>query len=88
MASYSLTTTAAQEAVITRARTEANAVQGATQYAANGPFLLDIVKDKIAEILGKQKDRDRASYEDKLAIATQAQKDAVAAALGLPAGTL
>jgi hypothetical protein len=88
MATYTLNTTAAQETIITRARTEANNVQGAEQFATNGAYLLDVLTDKLTEIWQAQKVRDKAGYEDALAIATQAQKDQIAAILGLPSGTL
>lgn len=120
MASYTLNTTAAQEAIVTRAREASNnaatdsigAPRGSTQaqcdaiiaaaaaedpprvigpvtvYGANGPYLLAVLTGEMKRIRDLQRNEDRLAYEAALAAADQAQKDAVAAALGLPAGTL
>ena len=108
-ASYTLNTTAAQETVVTRARTEDNAracasvglPTGCTQaqadaqspgrvtiYANNGAWLLDILKAAVTEKLSSQQTADLATWEKTRATATQAQKDAACAALGLAAGCL
>lgn len=88
MAQYTLNTTTAQEAIITRARIEANAIEGGTQYANNGQFLLAMLTARMVEIYDAQKRADKNRYEDALAIATQEQKDQIAAVLGLAPGTL
>jgi len=120
MASYTLNTTEAQEAIVTRARTASNnaatdsigAPRGSTQaqcdaiiaaaaaetpprilgpvkvYAGNGPYLLAVLTAEMIRIRSIHVREDKAIYEEALASATQEQKDAVAAALGLPAGTL
>jgi hypothetical protein len=86
MAAYTLNTTAAQEVVITRARTEANAVGAG--YANNGAYLLAVLTAKMLDVWHDQKQADRGTYDSALAAATQVQKDQIAAILGLPAGTL
>lgn len=59
-----------------------------TVYANNGPYLLAVLTAEMIRIRAVHVREDKATYESALAAANQAQKDAVAAALGLPAGTL
>lgn len=86
MAQYTLNTTAAQETVITRARTESNA--GGTDYANNGQYLLAVLTARLLDVWHDQKQADRAAFDAALGTATQEQKDAIAAVLGLAPGTL
>ena len=108
-ATYSVTTTTAQETVITRARTADNAIachslglpDACTQaqadavkpgavvvFAANGPYLLNILKLSLTSKKDTQDEQDRQAFEAAKQAATQAQKDAACQALGLPVGCL
>lgn len=57
-------------------------------YGTDQQWVRDVIRDEVRRTKRVHKAADKASYETALAAATQAQKDAVAAALGLPAGTL
>ena len=57
-------------------------------YGTAQQWVRDVIRDEVKRVKRLQKAADRATYEAALAAANQTQKDAVAAALGLPAGTL
>lgn len=57
-------------------------------YATDQAWVRDVIRDEVRRTKRVQKAADKAAYETALAAANRAQKDAVAAALGLPAGTL
>jgi hypothetical protein len=59
-----------------------------TVYANNGPYLLAVLTGEMKRILEIQRREDKATYEAALAVATQTQKDEIAAILGLAPGTL
>ena len=57
-------------------------------YDTDQAWVRDVIRDEVRRTKRVQKAADKAAYEAALAAANQAQKDNVAAALGLPAGTL
>lgn len=86
MASYTLNTTVAEETIVSRARTEANAAGAG--YANNGAYLLAILKAKMLDVWHDQKQADILAFQAKWPDATREQKDQIAVILGLPAGSI
>lgn len=83
-------TQAACDAIIAAAAAETppRIIGPVTVYAGNGPYLLAVLAGEMTRIRATQVREDKTTYESALAVASQAQKDQIAAVLGLAPGTL
>ena len=86
-ASYTITTTTAQEAVLARGLAEYNAAHPEAPYADNQAFLIgELCAPGFVQLKANQQQADSLAFQAKCKTLTAAQQNAICSAAGLADG--